>query len=149
MSDRAEQANEGGRDGPQRRQKDNANIYVHKPKRGSNKPGKDRRFMARTRNFDDNMHRKIDGEEIPTTLRVSSQLDLPSSTILLPVSFRMICLMLTGLIFVAAETKRRRDASRTNHARSLLVPCDRVIICAATVDYAARLRRRLCRMITL
>ena len=66
-------AKEGGprEEGPQRRQKDNANIYVHKPKRGGNKPGKDRRFMKRTKNFDDNMHRKMDGEEIPTTLRVS------------------------------------------------------------------------------
>ena len=146
MSERAEQANEGGRDGPQRRQKDNANIYVHKPKRGSNKPGKDRRFMARTKNFDDNMHRKMDGEEIPTTLRVSGQLDLPSLAILLDGSFLMICLVLTAMMCVAAETKRRGDASWTHYARPLLVPCDWFIICAAAVDDTAGQWRRLRRM---
>ena len=69
MSNRAE-AGSVQDSGPQRRQKE-GDVYVHKPKRGGNKPGRDRRFMARTRNFDDNMHRKMEGEEIPTTLRVS------------------------------------------------------------------------------
>ena len=33
--------------------------------------GKDRRIKLRAQNFEDNMHRKADGLEIPTTRKVS------------------------------------------------------------------------------
>ena len=38
---------------------------------GNRKPGKDRRLQLRNKDFDKNMHRKLDGEEIPVTRRVS------------------------------------------------------------------------------
>ena len=44
---------------------------VYKPKRGANKPGQDRRMKGRTERFHDNLYKKMEGEEIPKTLRVS------------------------------------------------------------------------------
>ena len=57
------------KEGVQQRQKDQ---YVFKPKRGASKPGKDRRLQIRSREFDKNLYRKMDGQEIPKTLRVST-----------------------------------------------------------------------------
>ena len=55
----------------QRPQQRNANINVHRRGGPPKKPGKDRRMSLRTKQFDDNMHRKMDGEEVPKTLKVS------------------------------------------------------------------------------
>ena len=45
---------------------------VYKPKRGGNKRGADRRFSLKSKQYEENMHRKMEGEEIPKTRRVSS-----------------------------------------------------------------------------
>ena len=45
---------------------------VFKPKRGAGKRGTDRRFAHKSRQYEENMHRKMNGEEVPKTLRVSS-----------------------------------------------------------------------------
>ena len=68
MSEREEVRMDGG---DNTRQRKDANIYVHKPKRGQNKPGKDRRFALRSKQFDSNTIKKMDGYEVPKTLRVS------------------------------------------------------------------------------
>ena len=74
MSEREEVQHRGDGQPQQRRtnNNNNNNVYVHKPKRGQNKPGKDRRLMIKSRQFDDNLYKKLDGQEIPKTLRVSS-----------------------------------------------------------------------------
>ena len=80
MSERREQTDThhaGGDEGPRQRGKE-ANIYVHNPKRGSKKPGKDRRLQLRSRQFDENLHRKMDGQEVPKTLKVSKQSFAPT-----------------------------------------------------------------------
>ena len=57
------------KEGAHQRQKEQ---YVFKPKRGASKPGKDRRLKIRSNEFDKNLYRKMDGQEIPKTLRVST-----------------------------------------------------------------------------
>ena len=52
---------------------------MHNPKRGAKKPGKDRRLQVRNRQFDENLHRKMDGLEVPKTLRKSKEEKMPVS----------------------------------------------------------------------
>ena len=40
-------------------------------KKAKSKQGTDRRMKVKSQNFDKNLHRKLDGEEIPKTYRVS------------------------------------------------------------------------------
>ena len=56
-------------DGPQKRN-NNTNAYKP-PKFGKAKPGKDRRISLRSKDFDKNYIKKMEGEEIPLTRRVS------------------------------------------------------------------------------
>ena len=42
-------------------------------KKTKSKQGADRRMKVKTQNFDKNLHRKLDGEEIPKTYRVSNR----------------------------------------------------------------------------
>ena len=56
----------------QREKKENKdNIYVHKPKRGGNKPGQDRRFRLRSRQFDENTKVRMEGGEVIKPVKVS------------------------------------------------------------------------------
>ena len=61
MSER-EKSIEGPSDGGalKQRKNNNANIYVNKS-RGPKKPGKDRRMQIRSKQFDENLYRKMDG----------------------------------------------------------------------------------------
>ena len=75
MSERVVEKKQQEEGGPQQRSGNkNEPIYVHKPKRGGNKPGKDRRFTMRNREFEDNSKLKMDGIEVPKTLKVSISL---------------------------------------------------------------------------
>ena len=65
----ADKSNNNGAPVQRQKSQNSGNVYVHKPKRGSNKPGLDRRFKSRSRQFDDNLHKKLAGEEVPKTLR--------------------------------------------------------------------------------
>ena len=57
-------------EGPQQRHQ--ANIKVFRPTSMKKKPGQDRRIGLRTKAFDENLHKKLDGQEIPKTLKVCS-----------------------------------------------------------------------------
>ena len=56
-------------DSPSKRN-NNSNAYKP-PKFGKTKPGKDRRISHRSKDFDKNYIKKMEGEEIPLTRRVS------------------------------------------------------------------------------
>ena len=56
-------------DSPSKRN-NNSNAYKP-PKFGKAKPGKDRRISHRSKDFDKNYIKKMEGEEIPLTRRVS------------------------------------------------------------------------------
>ena len=49
MSERELKKNTTNESSGPRQRKENGDIYVHKPKRGGNKPGKDRRLQHRSR----------------------------------------------------------------------------------------------------
>ena len=76
MSERAEPEAEG----PKQRSEKQGNIYVHKPKTGQKKPGKDRRFQMRSRQFDENVKIKMEGGEVPVTRKVSLIASRPNLT---------------------------------------------------------------------
>ena len=86
MSDRENTKDTGTTRAPQQRNKahqSNNQPYVHKPKPGGKKPGKDRRLQIRSRQFDENLHRKMDGLEVPKTLRKSKEDKMPVSPLYL------------------------------------------------------------------
>ena len=57
-------------EGPQQR-RDQPQQEVFKPKRGGNKRGTDRRFSLKSKQYEENTLKKMEGEEVPKTLRVS------------------------------------------------------------------------------
>ena len=70
MSER-EGVNEAPKEGSGAPKQRNSNIYVNKNRLGAKKPGKDRRIGLRNKQFDENLYRKMEGQEVPKTLRVS------------------------------------------------------------------------------
>ena len=70
MSDRDDRENTAAEGPRQRNVHQDAKVW--KPKRGANKRGVDRRFSMKSKQYEDNMHIKLDGGEVPKTLKVSS-----------------------------------------------------------------------------